>query len=292
MSALSAGLSARPDGTIVTTMSSQGERSAAHTVLPRGLSYFEYQRLVCTDVVIPWLAARIDLSTLEVGDFGAHQGGMLDALRESGLVAGATGLELSAEVVESSPFVADERFRLEVADVMSRDDDAPTFDLVLMHDVLEHIPDYDAALRAVVRSLRPSGHLFISFPPYYSSFGGHQHLARGRARSLPFVHLLPSGLFFRVARPGANEYMSAQGSREDMVSVRETKLTLGGAERAFGSAGLGVVDRQFFVIRPEHTVRYEIRTRDARALGRIPGLREAVVNGGFYLLRAPATGPA
>lgn len=261
-----------------------GQR-ATHTVLPRGLSYFEYQRLVCSEVVIPWLAARLDLAGLDVGDFGAHHGGMLDALRGSGLVASATGLELSADVVASSPFVGDERFRLEVGDVMSRGADSPTFDLVLMHDVLEHIPMYESALRAVVRSLRPGGHLFVSFPPYYSSFGGHQHLARGRARSIPFVHLLPSRIFFRVARPGANEYMSASGSHDDMVSVRDTKLTLASAERAFASAAFAVADRELFLIRPEYTVRYGIRTRTARALGRIPVVREGAVNGAFYLLR-------
>jgi 2-polyprenyl-3-methyl-5-hydroxy-6-metoxy-1,4-benzoquinol methylase len=261
--------------------------STTRTVLPRGLSYFEYQRLVCSEVVVPWLAARLDLSGLAVGDFGAHQGGMLDALRESGLVASATGLELSADVVASSPFVGDDRFRLAVADVMSRGRDAPRFDLVLMHDVLEHIPDYEAAVRAVARSLTSAGHLFVSFPPYYSSFGGHQHLARGRARSVPFVHLLPARLFFRIARPGANEYMSALGSHEDMVSVRATRLTLGAAERAFARAGLEIVDRELFLIRPEYTVRYGIRTRRAAVLGRLPLVREAAVNGGFYLVRAP-----
>jgi SAM-dependent methyltransferase len=258
---------------------------SAHTVLPRGLSYFEYQRLVCSEVVIPWLTPRLELSGLVVGDFGAHHGGMLDALRESGLVASATGLELSEEVVTSSPFVGDDRFKLVVADVMSPGPETPTFDLVLLHDVLEHIPDSDGALDAIARLLRPSGHVFVSFPPYYSAFGGHQHLARGRARKIPFVHLLPTSVFFRIARPGPNEYMSAEGSRDDMLSVRHTKLTLGRAEGAFSRAGLEVVDRELYLMRPEYTVRYGIKTRAAGVAARIPVVREAVVNGGFYLLR-------
>ena len=257
------------------------------TILPRGLTYFEYQRLVASDVVIPWLAARLDLAGLEVGDFGAHQGGTVDALRDSGLVAGATGLELSAEVVASSPFVADERFRLEVADIASSEHQA-AYDLVLMHDVLEHVPDHGGALSATAGALRPGGHLFVSFPPYYSGFGGHQHLAVSRARNLPFLHYLPTRLFLRVAAPGMNEYMSAQGSLEDLLSVRATRLTLGGAERAFQQAGLQVVARELFLIRPEHTVRYGIRTRRASLLGRLPLVREVSVNGAFYLLRKPS----
>lgn len=261
-------------------------RLASH-IVPKGLTYFEYQRLVCTEVVIPWLAARLDLTGLDVGDFGAHHGGMLDALRDSGLVASGIGLELSAEVVAASPFVGDDRFRLEVADVTARGPDAPTFDLVLMHDVLEHIPDYEGAVAAVATALRLGGHLFVSFPPYYSYFGGHQHLARGFARSVPFLHVLPRRAFFRIARPAANEYMTAEGSHEDMVSVRDTKLTLGRAERAFRHAGLRIVERDLFFMRPEYTVRYGIKTRRAGVVGRLPLVREALVSGGFYLVRKP-----
>jgi SAM-dependent methyltransferase len=261
-------------------------RPAPH-VVPHGLTYFEYGRLLCAEVVIPWVGARVDLAGLDVGDFGAHNGGMVDALRESGVVASAIGLEISEEIVASSPFVGDDLFRLEVADVTAREPGAPDFDLVVMHDVLEHIPDAEAAVAAVADALRPGGHLFITFPPYYSSFGGHQHLARGRVRSVPFLHYLPRHAFFRLARPAANEYMTAEGALSDMLSVRQAKLTLGRAERALSRAGLEIVERELFFVRPEHTLRYGIKTRGAGLLGRVPLVREVLVNGAFYLARRP-----
>jgi SAM-dependent methyltransferase len=257
-------------------------RTRGH-LLP-GFSYFEYQRIVCRDVVIPWLERRLELEDLLVGDFGAHHGGMVDALRESGRVSGAVGLELSREVVESSPFVADHRFRLEVADLLALAPDSQRFNLILLHDVLEHIPDYQQALRAIRDSLGKDGRLFVSFPPYYSAFGGHQQYARGLARMLPFVHFLPASLFYRISKPGEQEYMTAEGAHEDMVSVRRTRLTLAAAERAFAHAGLTVVDRELFLVRPEYTVRYALRPRGAGVLGRLPVLRELGVNGAFYLL--------
>lgn len=272
-------------------MAGRRDSSTRGHLLP-GFSYFEYQRLVCRDVLIPWLEGRLALEGLLVGDVGSHHGGMVDALRESGLVAGAIGLELSEEVVASSPFVPDEQFRLEVADVLALGPDPPTFDLVLLHDVLEHIPEYDRALRALNASLRPGGHVFVSFPPYYSSFGGHQQYARGLARLTPFVHLLPASLFYRVAKPGEQEYMTAEGAHEDMVSVRRTRLTLASAERAFASAGFEIVDRELFIVRPEYTVRYELKARGARVLGRLPVLRELGVNGAFYLLKRSSSEPA
>lgn len=272
-------------------MAGRRDSSTRGHLLP-GFSYFEYQRLVCRDVLIPWLEGRVALEGLLVGDVGSHHGGMVDALRESGLVAGAIGLELSEEVVASSPFVPDEQFRLEVADVLALGPDPPTFDLVLLHDVLEHIPEYDRALRALNASLRPGGHVFVSFPPYYSAFGGHQQYARGLARLTPFVHLLPASLFYRVAKPGEQEYMTAEGALEDMVSVRRTRLTLASAERVFASAGFETVDRELFIVRPEYTVRYELKARGARVLGRLPVLRELGVNGAFYLLKRSSSEPA
>jgi SAM-dependent methyltransferase len=227
----------------------------------------------------------MSLAGAAVADIGAHHGGMVDYLRESGAVESAVGMELSEEVVASSPFESDERFRLEVADALDLRVDAPRFDLALLHDVLEHIPDYERALLAIRQLLSAKGRVFISFPPYYSGFGGHQQYARGLARMAPFVHLLPARLFFKVAAPGEQEYMTAQGALEDMVSVRRTRLTLASAEAAFARAGLAVEDRELFLVRPEYTVRYGLKARGPSLLGRVPGLRELAVNGAFYLLR-------
>jgi len=262
-----------------------GDDSTTRGHLLPGFSYFEYQRIVCRDVLIPWLEEHLSLEGLLVGDFGAHHGGMVDALREDGRVAGAIGLELSEDVVASSPFVSDESFRLERADVLAPSSDIPKFDLVLLHEVLEHIPDYEHALAAIRSLLRERGQVFISFPPYYSAFGGHQQYARGAARFTPFVHLLPARLFYRVAEPGEQEYMTAEGAHEDLVSVRRTRLTLAAAECAFARARLDVVARDLFLVRPEYTIRYGLKARGAGVLGKLPLARELGVNGAFYLLR-------
>jgi SAM-dependent methyltransferase len=260
--------------------------SARRGHLLPGLSYFEYQRLVCRDVVLPWLEPRMPLAGVRVLDIGAHHGGMVDYLREEGTVGSAVALELSAEVAASSPFVPDERFRLEAGDVLDLPEDTPPFDLVLLHDVLEHIPARDRALASIRETLSSAtGRVFVSFPPYYSGFGGHQQYARGVARAIPFVHLLPARLFYRVAAPGEQEYMTAEGALEDLVSVRRTRLTLASAEAAFARAGFGVDARELFLVRPEYTVRYGLNARGAGILGRLPGLREVAVNGAFYLLR-------
>lgn len=254
-------------------------------IVTGGLDYFEYQVVVARRVVVPWLAARMTLEGARVGDFGCHEGGMLEGLRDSA-VASAVGFEINDDVVRSSPFVADERFRIELADLTSLRHGEPEFDLILLHDVLEHVVDCGAVLDAARRFLAPGGRIFVSFPPYWSPYGGHQHLASTWARATPYVHYLPERTFLRLARPADNEYMARADSLDDMVSVRRTKLSLWKAERAFAGSGLGVVDKELFLLRPEYTVRYGAPTIGAGILGRIPGVREVVVNGAFYLLAA------
>jgi SAM-dependent methyltransferase len=250
-----------------------------------GASYYEYQYSVGERVVGPWLRERMVIAGKAVADFGAHGGGMLDALRAAGAASGV-GLEINPAIVESSPFQPSDGFRLEVADLTALGPDGEKYDLVVLHDVLEHVPAAAAVLAAAERSLAPGGRVFVSFPPYYSMVGGHQHLARGWARAVPWVHYLPERAFVRLARPSDNEYMSARDSLDDMLSVRRTRLTLRKAERAFARAGLVVADSDLFVSRPEYTVRYGWPTVRAGVLGRLPAVREALVNGAFYLLAA------
>jgi SAM-dependent methyltransferase len=254
--------------------------------LTAGLPYFEYQLEAAREAVIPWLDRRIALDGIAVGDFGAHQGGLIEALRRDGRVARATGIELNAAVVEQSPFVGDERFQLVAGDLTALDPGFGPFDLIVLHDVLEHVVRVDEVLHASADRLAPAGRLLVVFPPYGSAFGGHQQLAEGWARAAPFLHLLPAPLFFRLARPGAgNEYMTVEDALGDLRAVRLTRLTLTKAERAFARAGLATADRELFLVRPEHSLRYGIRTRAAGPLGRVPGVRELAVSGAYYLLK-------
>jgi SAM-dependent methyltransferase len=249
------------------------------------LSYYDYQYAVGEQIVIPWIRKRVPIDGSTVADFGAHAGGVLDAFRAAGASSGM-GYEINEDIVRASRFRDDEDFRLEVADLATFDPSELSYELIVLHDVLEHVPAVSAVLAAAAQSLAPRGRIFVSFPPYYSMVGGHQHLARGWARILPWIHYLPERLFFRVARPSDNEYMTETDSLDDMVSVRSTRLTLRKAERAFADAGLAVIDREHFLSRPEYTIRYGWPTVTARRVGRIPVLREAVVNGAFYLLAA------
>ena len=60
------------------------------------------------------------------------------------------------------------------------------FDLIVLRDVLEHMPDGGAALRKAAALLAPGGIVFASFAPFWSPFGGHQHNGAGLFANVPW----------------------------------------------------------------------------------------------------------
>lgn len=78
---------------------------------------------------------------------------------------------------------------------------ANTFDLVLSHEVLEHVADDREAAREIVRVLKPGGRLALFVPNRGYPFETHGIYWRGQYRfgNIPLVNWLPRGLRNRLA---------------------------------------------------------------------------------------------
>ena len=114
------------------------------------------------------------------------------------------------------------------------------FDLALLRDVIEHLDDAEIALRNIKRLLKPGGMLYVTFPPWYSPFGGHQQLLLTKASRVPYVHFLPKPFF---------EKAIASGRANDVVEVRrlrEIRMTTTKFRRASKAAGYNIVDERLF----------------------------------------------
>ncbi|WP_255433338.1 bifunctional 2-polyprenyl-6-hydroxyphenol methylase/3-demethylubiquinol 3-O-methyltransferase UbiG [Brevibacillus sp. LEMMJ03] len=62
--------------------------------------------------------------------------------------------------------------------------DDNTFDTIIMNDAMEHVDRPEQTLDECFRVLKPGGHLYINFPPYYHPYGAHLSDAIG----IPWVH--------------------------------------------------------------------------------------------------------
>ena len=57
------------------------------------------------------------------------------------------------------------------------------FDLIIIHDVIEHIGDKEGFMDNIKRYLSPGGVIFTAFPAWEMPFGGHQQICRGKVCS-------------------------------------------------------------------------------------------------------------
>lgn len=87
--------------------------------------------------------------------------------------ANITNLDLNPEY-EHAPCNQQPHVRFVCGDATALPFESDTFDAITMFDVLEHIPDHQAAIKEAQRVLKPGGFLLISTPnenwrfPYYS----------------------------------------------------------------------------------------------------------------------------
>jgi SAM-dependent methyltransferase len=98
-------------------------------------------------------------------------------------VARLGGLSVALGVSESLPYADD------------------SFDLILSHEVLEHVEDDRLSAEAMVRALKPGGRLVVFVPNRGYPFETHGVYWRGRYRfgNIPLVNYLPDGLRDRLA---------------------------------------------------------------------------------------------
>ena len=255
--------------------------------------YWTYQHELVSAYLVPclreWDAWREGVRVLDVG---CGDGGASAALAEHG--ATVHGFDLDPRRVEGGVERARARglqVHLSTADVTDASTlgafDGP-YDLILFRDVLEHIPDVDAAMRNCGARLADGGAIVVIYPPYWSPFGGHQQILHPpkkfglRWAKLPFVHWLGLGAWRALARGPQGD----DAEWPEIETIRRACLTIGGLRRRANAHGLHVARARRYLLRPTFRLRYGTPVLGAGPLGTVPGLREVLVTGSWELLRA------
>ncbi|MEZ4365060.1 MAG: class I SAM-dependent methyltransferase [Kofleriaceae bacterium] len=132
-------------------------------------------RLALMERMVP-LTGRIVL------DAGCGAGGYLRALRARGVEA--FGLEYSAAKVAAYQADGGEPTWIQVGDLRATPYPDGRFDVVLLNEVLEHVPDERAALRELYRVLRPGGHLLVFSPNRLYPLETHGVTLRATGRAI------------------------------------------------------------------------------------------------------------
>lgn len=110
-------------------------------------------------------------------EIGCGEGGNLVPFARIG--CRVTGIDLSENRIrQARQFFQEERLPATfiASDIFQIIQLEEAFDIILIHDVIEHISEKYRLLEHIKRFLTPGGLLFISFPPWQMPFGGHQQI--------------------------------------------------------------------------------------------------------------------
>jgi SAM-dependent methyltransferase len=240
--------------------------------------YFEQVEHTQT-YLIPYFKKHIqNFEQLKVLEVGCAEGGFLDVLYELGM--NVAGVELSPDRVEIAK-QKNPKMNVMVGDITA-DDVAEKindqFDLIVLRDVIEHIPDRIATFNNISKLLKPGGFLFVSFPPRFSGFAGHQQVGRTFLRYLPYYHLLPNFLIKSLGKL----FNEREFVIESAILNYKIGLSIRAFEKYYTNSGFKVVQKDLFLFRPLYKIRFNL---NPRKFPNIPILREAFAFGCEVLLK-------
>ena len=159
------------------------------------------------------------------------------------------------------------------------------YDVILCHDVIEHIPDKEKLLATLHDFLAKDGVIFLAFPAWMMPFGGHQQICSNRLLShAPFIHLLPRFLYKAILKTGHED----DGCVKELMSIRNTRLTIEHFEQIIAQTNcLKIADRTLWLINPHYKTKFGLTPRLLpKLIVKLPYIRDFFTTSCFYILTA------
>jgi SAM-dependent methyltransferase len=251
--------------------------------------YFKMQKEVTQAYVIPFLESHVNLNPeFKVLEIGCGEAGVLQAFTDLGIEA--TGIELYESRVENARKFMHEEYSggkvsfivKNIYDIDVQKDLKHKFDLVILKDVIEHIPDQEKFISIIHSFLNPGGKIFFAFPPWQMPFGGHQQICKSKVLSrLPYFHLLPMFLYIAILKLFGESERCIQELRE----IKSTGISIERFEQIIGRSSFRILKRRFYLFNPIYKYKLGVNPREQFGIvASIPYLRNFFTMGVYYIV--------
>jgi len=243
--------------------------------------YFNEQGYTTLTYVIPFIGQHKPVSPeSSILEIGCGEGGNIKPFLDLG--CSVTGIDIDGEQIKKAKeFYKDHPDK---ANLTLINEDIykvsvfKQFDIVMLRDVIEHIPNQERFMSFLKQFMKPDGVVFFGFPPWQNPFGGHQQICSNRFLShLPWFHLLPKAIYTKILQWGGE-------NPQALLEIKETGISL---ERFLGivkKENYHILTELLYFINPNYEIKFGLRPRRLWRLLNIPYLRNFYTTCGYYLL--------
>ena len=255
------------------------------TVSENTLYYWGYQYTLGKDYIVPHLSkAGVFKEGYNVAEIGSAEAGVLMAFAQKG-----AGDLLATDIVpqrlhdgEQIAKASDLKIQFVKNDIINEQipkEWKGNFDLLILRDVIEHIDNSKKCLKNISKLLKNNGAIYLTFPPYYSPYGGHQHTLQNFWGKLPYIHLLPDFIFKRLISSGRGP------DKNEVMRLRDIRLNHRKLVKAARELGLEVINKDFFFLRPVFKMKFGLPTVKLNAISFLPCIKDFLSLEAAYILR-------
>ena len=218
--------------------------------------YWGYQYRLSKEVLVPYLVrAGAFRKGFKIIEIGAAEGGVLMPFLESG-ASSAIGTDINERRLEVGREIAKitalniELFKHNIITEEIPEVLIEYADLVILRDVIEHLDDTLLALNNIKKIIKKGGFLFVTFPPYHSPFGGHQHTVANKLGMLPYIHLLPNTIFDKFIKGGRENDIA------EVMRLKSIRLTPEKFKIAAINSGYKIFLEEYYLLRPVFKMKF------------------------------------
>jgi 2-polyprenyl-3-methyl-5-hydroxy-6-metoxy-1,4-benzoquinol methylase len=225
--------------------------------------YFKEQVFTTQKYVIPYImeVLSVDADT-KVLEIGCGEGGNLQPFLDIGCTV--TGVDILPHKIENGKIYYQSHPKKnnltliikDIYDISNQTDF--TFDLIIMRDTIEHIPDQEKFMHHVRHFLKPGGKIFFAFPPWRMPFGGHQQICQNKFLSmLPYFHILPAFMYKGILRL----FGESEQTIEDLAEIKDTRLSVSRFHNILRKNGFGIEKETCYFINPNYEIKFGLKPR-------------------------------
>ncbi len=251
--------------------------------------YFNQQYMNSEKSILPLIEKSCELgSETAILEIGCSEAGVLKVFTDRGCKV--MGIELREEAIElAKNYMASEIEKGQASFLAKNiyDIDVETelpclFDCIILKDVIEHIPDTEKLLKALHSFLKPTGMIFIGWPPWQMPFGGHQQMCESAILSrLPYFHLLPPVVYRGILKAfGESEHVQSE-----LLSLPPLGVSIEKFQRIIKASGYSVSDTLLYFINPIYEYKFGLKTVELPWIfTKIPIVRNFLCTSAYYLI--------